>query len=67
MYGVLPSDVKLRATTYDMMVTEAVLSWEKEQYDRAQGKLATPNLSQEQMKAMINNVKKSKPPKERNK
>ena len=66
MYGVLPSDVKLRATTYDMLVTEALLSWEKEQYERAQGKLPTPKLSQEEMKAMINNVKKSKP-KERKK
>lgn len=58
MYGQLPSYVKDNANTYDMMVTDALLSWEHEQYERAQGKLPTPNLSQEQMRAMIDKVKK---------
>jgi hypothetical protein len=65
MYGVLPSDVKTRATTYDMLVTDALLSWEHEQYEKAQGKSSTPNLSQEEMKAMIKNVKTPKSNKER--
>ena len=57
MYGQLPSYVKANATTYDMMVTDAVLSWEKEQYDKAQGKTPVPNLSQDEMKAMLERVK----------
>jgi hypothetical protein len=60
MYGVLPSDVKARATTYDMLVTDALLSWEQEQYEKAQGKVPTPNLSQEEMKAMMQRVKNKK-------
>jgi hypothetical protein len=58
MYGQLPSDVKARANTYDMLVTEALLSWEHEQYERAQGKVPTPNLSQDEMRAMLDKVKK---------
>jgi hypothetical protein len=46
------------ATTYDMLVTDALLSWEHEQYERAQGKVPTPKLSQEEMKSMLARVKK---------
>jgi hypothetical protein len=60
MYGVLPSDVKTRATTYDMLVTDALVFWEHEQYQKSQGKVVTPKLSQEQMQAMVDNVKKNK-------
>lgn len=58
MYGQLPSYVRDHATTYDMMVTEAVLTWEKEQYDKAQGKPSVPKLSVEDMKSMLNNSRK---------
>jgi hypothetical protein len=61
MYGQLPSDVKARATTYDMLVSDALLSWEQEQYDKAQGKVPTKDLSQEEMKAMLDRVKNKKP------
>ena len=57
MYGQLPSTVLAHATTYDMMVTDALLSWEQEQYDKAQGKAPVPNLSQEEMRAMLERVK----------
>jgi hypothetical protein len=60
MYGQLPSVVLNHATTYDMLVTDALLSWENEQYERAQGKVPTPNLSQEEMKSMLARVKKSR-------
>ena len=49
MYGQLPSYVKATATTYDLMVMETVLSWEKQTYDEANGIKHTPKLSQEQM------------------
>lgn len=57
MYGQLPSYVKANATTYDMLVTNTVLSWEREQYDKANGKIATPQLSVEDMKTMLDRVK----------
>jgi hypothetical protein len=60
MYGVLPSDVRSRATTYDLLVTDALWSWEHEQYEKSQGKTVTPKLSQEQMQAMVDSVKKRK-------
>jgi hypothetical protein len=64
MYGQLPSVVLNHATTYDMLVTDALLSWENEQYEKAQGKMPSPNLSQDEMKAMLDRVK-NKPTKER--
>lgn len=64
MYGQLPSYVKDHATTYDMLVTDALLSWEQEQYNKAQGKLSTPNLSQEEMQAMLDRVR-NRPKQER--
>lgn len=57
MYGQLPSYVKANANTFDMLVTNTVLAWEQEQYDKASGKTSTPNLTQEQMKAMIKATK----------
>lgn len=64
MYGQLPSTVLAHATTYDMMVTDALLSWEQEQYNKSQGKLSTPNLSQEEMQAMLDRVR-NRPKEER--
>lgn len=64
MYGQLPSHVKDNATTFDILVTNTMLAWEKEQYDKASGKLTVPELSQEQMKEMIRRVRsdaKNKP------
>ncbi len=58
MYGQLPSYVKANATTYDMLVTEAVLTWEKEQYDKAAGKPVAPKLSIEDMMTMMKNARK---------
>jgi thiamine biosynthesis lipoprotein ApbE len=58
LYGQLPSYVRDNATTFDITVTSAVLAWEKEQYDKANGVPPTQNLSQEQMKAMIKTVRK---------
>jgi hypothetical protein len=63
LYGQLPSYVRANATTYDMLVTNAVLSWEREQYDKASGNPTTPQVSVEEMKAMLDRVK-NKPTKE---
>ena len=53
MYGQLPSYVKANATTYDIRVTQTLLAWEKEEFDKAQGKPTAPSLTQEQMMKMI--------------
>jgi hypothetical protein len=60
MYGQLPSYVMANATTYDMLVTDALLSWEHEQYERAQGRTPVPNLTQEEMIAMLKQAKMSR-------
>lgn len=61
MYGLLPSQVKHFGTTYDIKVTEALMAWENKLYEEsASGVPAAPNLSQEQMKAMIEKVREKK-------
>lgn len=57
MYGQLPSYVKATATTYDLLVMETVLSWEKKTYDQANGVNEAPKLSQEQMLKMMARAK----------
>ena len=58
MYGLLPSQVRDEATTYDMRVTDAMISWENKQYEESKtGIPSTPSLSQEEMKAMLQKVK----------
>ena len=55
-YGVLPHVIRDTATTYDLMVYDVAQTWERYQYDKANGKtLSDPNL--EQMKAMMAKVK----------
>jgi hypothetical protein len=56
-YGVLPSQVREHGTTYDLMIYDVMMSWEQYQQERAEGKTQTPNLSQEQMMAMMEKVK----------
>ena len=56
-YGVLPSQVHEFGTTYDLMIYDVMMSWEQYQQERAEGKMPTPNLSQEQMMAMMEKVK----------
>jgi hypothetical protein len=57
LYGQLPSYVRANATTYDMLVTNTMQSWEKEQYDKAIGKLSAPQLSTEEMVSMLDRVR----------
>lgn len=52
-YGVLPSKVLAEGTTFDLMVYDIMITWEREQQDRAEGKKPKPNLSQRQMMDMI--------------
>lgn len=55
-YGILPHVIRDTATTYDLMVYDVAQTWERYQYDKANGKTTSePNL--EQMKAMMAKVK----------
>lgn len=59
-YGVLPSMVREYGNTYDLMIYDVMMSWEQYQQDKAEGKKSTPQLSEEQMMAAIERVKKEK-------
>ncbi len=54
-YGLLPSEVMNRATTFDLQVLDISAKWERHQRERAEtgGKPPIPQLSQEQMLEMI--------------
>lgn len=60
MYRLLPSQVRDNATTYDIMVMDAYVSWENEQRDIASGKKPVPKLTTEEMQAMIDRVRSPK-------
>jgi hypothetical protein len=55
-YHLLPSDVAARATTFDLEVATVMSVWEQQQLDQSQGRV-TPQLSQEQLQAMLNRVR----------
>lgn len=59
MYGQLPSYVRDNATVYDLLVTDTLLSWENEQYNKASnnGKAPRAQPTEEEMKAMLAKVK----------
>ena len=59
-YGVLPSMVREYGNTYDLMIYDVMMSWEQYQNEKANGKTPTPQLSQEEMMAAIERVKKEK-------
>jgi hypothetical protein len=56
-YGVLPSMVREYGNTYDLMIYDVMMSWEQYQNERANGKKATPQLSQEEMMAAMERVR----------
>jgi hypothetical protein len=61
MYGMLPSQVREHATTYDMLVTDMVVSWESQKLEEIKTGVKTPpKLSADQMQAMLDKVSKIK-------
>jgi hypothetical protein len=60
-FGLLPSQVRDQATTYDIKVTEAMVAWENKVHEEAKtGRPAVPKLSQDAMMAMMERVKKER-------
>jgi hypothetical protein len=58
-FGLLPSQVRDKATTYDIKVTETLVAWENKLHEEAStGRPAVPKLSQDAMMAMMERVKK---------
>jgi hypothetical protein len=58
-FGLLPSQVRDTATTYDIKVTETLVAWENKLHEEAStGRPAVPKLSQDTMMAMMERVKK---------
>ena len=52
-YGLLPSEVLARATTYDLMITDVVNSWEKHQMDKSRKTVDAESYSQDELKQMM--------------
>jgi len=57
-YSLLPSEVMSRASTFDLVVLDAALGYQSYIQDQADGKRATPKLSQEEMMAAMERVRK---------
>jgi len=57
-YSLLPSEVMSRASTFDLVVLDAALGYQSYIQDQADGKKATPKLSQEEMMAAMERVRK---------
>ena len=56
-YGVLPSYVREHATTYDLMIADVMNSWEEYQINRAQNKVDTQHIAQEDLITMMEKVR----------
>ena len=58
-YRLLPSEVRARATTYDIMVYDVMMTWEEDQRKKANGERSVPKLKQEDMRAMLERVRQN--------
>ena len=54
-YGMLPSHIEQQATTYDIMITDVLASYEHYQQQKASGKVdpSVYQFSQEELMAMM--------------
>jgi len=55
-YGLLPSEVAARATTFDIMITDVYSTWFEKQMNKSNGD-RTEDYSQDELKAMIEKTK----------
>jgi len=56
-YGMLPSQVVDNATTYDLMISDVMSSWEEYQYNKAMGKSTVPDYSTKELLDMLHKGK----------
>lgn len=52
-YGLLPSEIVARATTFDLMITDVMNSWEKHQLDQSRKTVDTNSYSQDELKGIL--------------
>lgn len=59
-FGMLPSDVATTATTYDLMITDALATWDRYEQSKRSGKFdpAVYDLSSDELQDIINKNKK---------
>ena len=57
-YSLLPSEVMEKASTCDLVVLDAAMGFQSYLQDKAEGKKQTPKLSQEEMMAAMERVRK---------
>ena len=57
-YSLLPSEVMSKASTFDLVVLDAALGYQTYIQEQADGKKQTPKLSQEEMMAAMERVRK---------
>ena len=56
-YGVLPSKLLSDADSFDMMVFDVALTWEKMQHDKANKKVDSSMYKQEELQQMMDKFK----------
>ena len=56
-YSLLPSEVMSKASTFDLVVLDAAIGYEVYLQSKAEGKKATPQLSQDEMMAAMERVR----------
>tara|TARA_R110000868_G_scaffold372176_1_gene635994 strand:+ start:258 stop:452 length:195 start_codon:yes stop_codon:yes gene_type:complete len=54
-YGMLPSEVAAKATTYDLMISDVLATYDRYEQTKAKGKVDPTvfGLTQEELKAMV--------------
>jgi hypothetical protein len=57
-YSLLPSEVMSKASTFDLVVLDAAIGFEVYLQNKADGKKEAPKLSQEEMMAALERVRK---------
>ncbi len=56
-YSLLPTEVLTRASTFDLVILDTAIGYERYVTDKANGKKPEPKLSQETMQKMLNRVR----------
>jgi hypothetical protein len=56
-YGKLPHQIREDASIYDLMVTNVLVSWENRKIDELTGNKKVPDMSQDEMMAILKKAK----------
>jgi hypothetical protein len=56
-FGCLPSEVDSKASTFDVMVYDVLMTWDQYKEDKKNGKISTPNLDEKELLDIIKRAK----------